>query len=304
MDVDITRRRLLVAGGGLTGLSALGIGTRHWLRSPDAPKPAVPVDDLRTNGWERTDESIDTADVGSVGPFTFTAQTHMLQFQRPASDGAASVRSTSSDDEFEEVITLPVEMPTHLFTARGISMSPQAFDLPGGQIKTAARTAARQDVLIQFTAQLERLGFQLPEESDDTATGERTNESAESDDRGAENDTSNGGSDIRTLETRDGYTADLLEFEVTYPLPRTGVQISEEETISLPSTAIPVTCQVALWQPSSYFMSVGSAYPARSISWDRLEEESDGEDEFEVDLDLSPEQTEAEITAYMQKIGR
>lgn len=283
--MEITRRRLLVAGGGATTLGLVGVGTRHWLRSPESPEPAMPTEALQANGWEHTDERVERADIGTIGPFTITSEVHMRQYEHTASDGETVTATVSSEDgEINESVEVSLDGSPSLFTARGVGISPQSFDLPGGQAKNRSHRAVRQDVLVRFILQLERLGFEFPDEQGEvggTANPDQT------DNRG-------------TIETASGYTADTIEFSALYPLGPIEVPVTGDSSVTVTGQEIPVNCQIAMWQPGSYFMSAAGTHPTEPVT---LTTTTDGEQsQVDVSLDFSAERREENLAAYLRRV--
>lgn len=303
MDVDITRRQAMAAGGAVA-LGALGLGTyRHIYRSPDVPRPVVPIDRLEMNGWELVDETTDQFEDGTLGPSTLTWQTHTLQFEMTAEREVLGRATVDYGDDRRDVSLGLFERPLSTFTASATSVSPHVFDLPGGQVKRGIRAAAEQEALVQFLNGLEARGFELPEESGNTPEegndGVRTEGNEDSDGNGTDPD-----EELETFETESGYTAKVIEFEVKYPLGEQEFEIADGEQLRIAADTVPVTCRFAVWQPSSYLLSTGGTYPTEDEIRIAAEGEDGREVRVEIEMDRSHDARRDELDEYMRSMRR
>lgn len=294
MDIDITRRQaLLIGGGSIAGFGGLGLGARHIFRSADAPELRLPTARLEDDGWEQVAKASDEFESGSVGPFSLAWQTNSFEYHHiDEFERLEQTEATLTTDEEESEVSLEdaVTFPLGLFTATVFSVSPQAFDFPGGQVKNQVEAAGQAEALTQTIDRLEAHGFEV-ERND--------NEDSPPDEEEGDEDSAQPG---ETMETNRGYEATVLEFDIAYPLEEVTLQTASGEELLIESETIPAVCRIAFWQPRSYLVSVAGTYPADDTPVALTGELADESVQLSADFALSPAERKALLDEYIRTI--
>lgn len=278
LDVDITRRQALAGGGVLVGVGAL-LGISHVLRGPAFVEPTVPEETLRNDGWTRVDETREVVLEDSAGPLAVQANAVTVRWE----DGALVEKIRDAEvtvEAFGLTRTQPLgnlvgsEFGGSMgaFAATKIDVTPHVDELPGGlgraEVMNPVRTQARES----FEEQLREAGLE---------------------------DVSRAGT--RTLEIDTGETADVFEYDATFPFEATTVDV-DGGSVRIPSTGIDVAGYLAVWHDGVNVLIAAGAHPDENHA-DTVTDTVRGETvTVSFDLGLRPARMREDLLGYMAAV--
>lgn len=212
--------------------------------------PVVPTDQLESGGWVRRDESQETVFERSYGPVTLEAKSHTLAYE---------------DQDLREAIrekTLGrVDGQMALFSATRIEFNPNLADLPGDVATSTIVDQTESAARSQFESQMRGAGLENVQQVE---TGSLTV------DTGA--------------ETR------LTTYEAEFPFDGVEFPVTDEQTVTMPGSAITVAGDLAVWSQDEAVLVAGGAYPAENVS-ETVTESLSSAITVTVDVDLGLEPT-------------
>lgn len=232
--------------------------------SGSVPAPVVDESRLADSGWEQTDDVTETVFEREFGGVVeVTATAHTLTYEDKAFQERLAEKTLGNIDF----------APASFFATR-VQFSPAIDDLPAGVGRKELMEQVTANAKDSFEARLSDLGLV------DIAENEET-----------------------TLEIDSGETADTYRFRAAFPFEAFGLQLTDEQAVTIEGGKLPVDGWLAAWHHDSSVLLSGGGYPAENFARSIDESLTSAIDvSVDIDLELEPETYEEELLALVAAV--
>jgi hypothetical protein len=251
------RREYLTTTLGL-GVAALAGCTTA---SGSVPSPTVDQSRLSDDGWELTDDVVETVfEREFAGAVTVTATAHTVTYEDRALQAALAEKTLGNIDF----------APASFFATR-VEFAPSIDRLPAGAGRKELMAEVTPNARDSFEERLGDLGLTDVEERDET-----------------------------TLEIDTGETADAFRYRGTYPFDSFDLQLNADRRLTIEGGELPVDGWLAAWHHDSSVLVSGGGYPAGNVERSVEQSLTSAIDvSVEIDLELEPDAYREDLLALM-----
>lgn len=255
------RREYIATTLGLGAAALAGCTTA----SGSVPAPNVDESRLDDDGWEQTDDVVETVFEREVaGAITVTATAHTLTYEDRAFQERLAEKTLGNIDF----------APASFFATR-VEFAPAVDGLPAGAGRKELMAAVTDNAKDSFETRLRDLGLTGVEERDET-----------------------------TVDIDTGETADAYRYRAAYPFDSFDLQFTDETATSIEGGELPVDGWLATWHHDSSVLIAGGGYPAENFERSVDESLTPAIDvSVEIDLELDPDAYEETLLALVAAVA-